>query len=326
MRRSRTILLSICHVALAAFLAGNGSCSLEEKPYVPRPGTSYDAETGLPLEILSTKDRAVMVLVRPGRFRRGDPAGITRALRLPAFYVDKHEVTNGRYERFVLATGHRAPSFAAPEAAGLRWETARCPAGREEHPVVLVRYEDAAAFAAWARKRLPSQAEWEYAARGPEGRAFPWGDSKLGFDACNTADRIAGRELIGHGMWETWYREWAAQPVEARNAGALRPVGSFPKDISPSGCIDMGGNVREWCVKRRNGDVTGPDAESAAFPGIVTDERVTCGGSWLREASAARAWLYEVTESSPYYDVGFRCVVPADDPAVAALARPTAGE
>jgi formylglycine-generating enzyme required for sulfatase activity len=312
----------IAAVFVAALCVLAASCSSEDKPYVARPGTDVDPGSGLPLEIISTKDGSEMVLVKGGTFLKGDPQDITSTAEVPAFYIDKYEVTNKRYRRFVAAAGHRPPTFPAREAALLRWAGGTYPSGRAGYPVVLVTYEDALAYADWAGKRLPSQLQWEYAARGPDARVYPWGNSKLPPEACNTADRLAGIELLGNGMWQEWYNTWSKRDPEKRNADVLRPVGSFPRDRSPFGCLDMAGSVREWCVKRsvENGVAKLDTDWESNGTALHQHTQVTCGGSWLTDLGQARAWEHSKTESAPYYDVGFRCVIPADDPDIQALA------
>jgi len=161
-------------------------------------------------------------------FATGVPA---RRVTLAAYYVDVHEVTNRQFEAFVRATGQRTQAErlghgwvwnerakAWKVLAGASW---RSPLGRgstlrgkAEHPVCQVSYEDAAAYAAWAGKRLPSEAEWEKAARGLDGRLYPWGNA--------------------------WRR------VANVNSGGTAAVGSHRGDRSPYGVLDMAGNVSEW--------------------------------------------------------------------------------
>jgi len=122
-----------------------------------------------------------------------------------AFLMDTYEVTNAQYLRFVVSTGHAAPPH---------WIGGSYPAGQGALPVVDVTWEDAAAYAAWRGARLPSEAEWEYATRGTDGRTYPWGNA-MSPDRANYGDN----------------------PVMAR--------GSFPAGASPFGLQDMAGNVAE---------------------------------------------------------------------------------
>ena len=110
-----------------------------------------------------------MVLVPPGLFQMGSLEGPEnekprRTLELPAFYIDKYEVTCEQYARFLKATGRKAP---------VSWLDGRMPKKLAKYPVVNVTFADAEAYAKWAGKRLPSEAEWEKAARGSDGRIFP---------------------------------------------------------------------------------------------------------------------------------------------------------
>lgn len=155
---------------------------------------------------------------------------------LPAFAITRTVITNRQYAAFVRATGHRAPDVDAATWKGyglihpytrtrkFAWTEGGPPAGREDHPVVLVSHGDAVAYAAWLsavtawRWRLPSELEWEKAARGADGRRFPWGDA---FDP---------RRLNSHD----------AGPFDTV------PVGSFPGGASPFGLLDPAGQVFEW--------------------------------------------------------------------------------
>ncbi len=149
-----------------------------------------------------------MMLIPDGEFLMGAPGA---AVKLPAFYIDKTEVTNTAYRRFCDATNRPYPKNPA-------WD--RKYFDRANFPVLNVSWNDAEEFAAWAGKRLPSDQEWEKAARGPEGRLYPWGNWSQ-----STAANLKGTE-DGHAY--------------------TAPVGSFPYDESPFGVVDMEGNVEEW--------------------------------------------------------------------------------
>lgn len=136
-------------------------------------------------------------------------------LYLPGYYIAKYPITNRQYAVFARATGHRLPSH---------WEDGRIPPNQDDHPVRNVSWSDAVAFCAWAARqsghplRLPTEAEWEKAARGPNGYRYPWGDRWDG-RRCNTA--------------------------ESKINGAT-PVTAYPGGVSPYGVWDMVGNVWEW--------------------------------------------------------------------------------
>ena len=148
-----------------------------------------------------------MVRVPAGLFRFGDES---LYLDLPAFWIDVTPVTNDEYAAFVSATGHRAPAHWHPGGG--------VPRGLGRHPVVHVSFHDAGAYARWARKRLPTEEEWEKAARGTDGRLFPWGD------------RFHVRYANTRG---------------GKRKGTT-PVDAFPSGASPYGCLDLVGNCWEW--------------------------------------------------------------------------------
>jgi formylglycine-generating enzyme required for sulfatase activity len=135
-------------------------------------------------------------------------------LYLPAFYVGKYPITNEQYRVFVRATGQRAPDH---------WEYGRIPFGKEQHPVVNVYWAEAVAFCEWAARlsgrslRLLTEAEWEKAARGTDGRRYPWGND-----------------------WRPGFSN------SAHSVGDTTPVGSYPRGVAPHGSLDMIGNVWEW--------------------------------------------------------------------------------
>ncbi|MBM3293641.1 MAG: formylglycine-generating enzyme family protein [Candidatus Aminicenantes bacterium] len=132
-----------------------------------------------------------------------------RSLEMRRYFMDRTPVTNASFAAFLRATGY-APK---DESNFLKhWAGGAPPAGQAEHPVIWVSLEDARAYARWAGKRLPTEAEWQYAAQGTDGRAFPWG-AKMEPGRCN--DKL----------------------------NRTTPVGAFPKGASPFGALDMVGNV-----------------------------------------------------------------------------------
>jgi len=130
-------------------------------------------------------------------------------LHLPDYYIARTPVTNVQYKQFVEATGHQPPA---------QWSGGQIPKGKETHPVVYIRWPDAVAFCAWANVRLPTEAEWEKAARGDGGRIYPWGNEAPDATRCNFNNNVKD----------------------------TTPVGDYPKGASLYGCLDMAGNVWEW--------------------------------------------------------------------------------
>ena len=211
------------------------------------------------------KDLAEMVLISEGESRRGSEVGSENRF-LKAFWIDKFEVTNAQYARFVEEAGHRKPGY---------WED---PAfNQPAQPVVGVSWEDAMAYARWAGKRLPSEAEWERAARGADGRTYPWGEDWMA-DRCNSTGGQDGFE-------------------------GLAPVGSFPLGASPYGVMDMAGNVWEWVA-----DEPSPDASSGSR--LL---RIGKGGSWANPPDQVKV-ISRAKGDSNLTDciVGFRCAMDAD--------------
>jgi eukaryotic-like serine/threonine-protein kinase len=208
-----------------------------------------------------------MVLIPQGSFLFGRRKV---SLSLPAFYIDRTEVTNKAYAAFCDATRHPLPEH--------------FPSDMPHHPVVNVSFADASAFAKWAGKRLPSSAEWEKAARGNDGRAFPWG---------NTADATRAN-------------------VKGARTAALMPVSSFTPGASPYGALHMVGNAWELI----NESVTPSPTDLAIFVRRITPP-ATIQEQWilLRGGSCAEALLKDViwdalAAPSRYRNasIGFRCV------------------
>jgi len=212
-------------------------------------------------------------------------------VELDGFWIYKHEVTNGQYAKFLTATGH---------AAQLLWDALRDHANL---PVVDVTWDDAAAYCLWAGVELPTEAQWEYAARGPDGHSFPWGD-QWDRSRCNSAELHAGRPLADYDGWKAWYEgigAWADGDVDkipsVVAAQYLRDVGSLPGDSSWCGATDMAGNAYEWCRDRYDERFYGTAGAGQPNPECTDNgsgHRVVRGGGWgwpAREwCSAGRNW------------------------------------
>jgi len=218
-------------------------------------------------------------------------------MALPAFAIDLTPVTNARYQEFLKATGRPAPLY---------WADGAPPEGREGHPVVGVNWSDATAYAEWAGKRLPTEAEWEKAARGDDGRAYPWGDE---FDPqrCNSLWLLAKQELATKTARDAWLRRWA-QTSQARRimaqGGHTTPVDQYQNGASPYGCLDLVGNAMEWVSDWYH-----------AYPGssygskhFGRQHRVVRGGSWRSRGYTLRCSSRHFCDPKLASDfIGFRC-------------------
>lgn len=234
-----------------------------------------------------------MAHVKPGTYMIGSDRGNhderpVRSVHTNGFWIDKYEVTNAEYQKFledVRKHGHKWCHPNAPEnkdhtpfhtyawALRFSWVGGNPPRDMLDHPVTLVDWFDAYAYANWAGKRLPTEYEWEIAARGTDGREYPWGNT-FSIDRCNVGD----------------------QPVA---------VGLFPTGASPWGVMDMAGNVAEWTAT-----IYDPNPEySTLFQGRF-GLPIIRGGSWDDTARGCRSAARDVRRSPLYRSttVGFRCV------------------
>ena len=141
-----------------------------------------------------------MVLIPAGSFKMGSNNGKdnekpVHTVYVDAFYMDKYEVTNAQYRKFMSATGHREPKY---------WDYSDY--NQPNQPVVAVSWNDATAYARWAGKRLPTEAEWEKAARGGlEGREYPWGDTIDSSKARYNRQNCISRQLFSQWLWLVRY-------------------------------------------------------------------------------------------------------------------------
>jgi sulfatase modifying factor 1 len=258
-----------------------------------------------------------MVRLPGGRFRMGSDASTYQSERpaheviLRPFWLDRHEVTRAGFAAFVKKTGYRttaerqgwAPVFnpktddweALP---GADWKQPRGANGRaadEDDPVTQVSWEDASEYARWAGKRLPTEAEWEYAARGGlAGASFPWGN-----------------ELVPGGVYRSNF--WQG-PFPTHNSGAdgfrgPAPVGSYP--ANGLGLYDMSGNVWEWCSDWFSQSYYKKSSLENPEGPVSGAERVQRGGSWFCSPDAMPGYMVYSRMSAPpaamYPHLGFRC-------------------
>ena len=225
-----------------------------------------------------------MVMIPAGTFTMGQNEskpknGPAHEVELADYEIDRFEVTNADYAIFADASGY--VTFAEQEGRNKTWRTAA--EGKDSHPVVFITWDDAVAFCEWAGKRLPSEAEWERAARGEDARAYPWGE-----------DFPADTATFGN-MYETGLRD-------------TFPVGAFGEGASPYEVFDMAGNVREWVD---DFFLPYPGAAADADPFFGEENRVNRGGGWFDGQDGELVTTYNRNAGPPGTsandDIGFRC-------------------
>jgi formylglycine-generating enzyme required for sulfatase activity len=204
---------------------------------------------------------------------------------LKAYYIDKCEVTNSQYQQFIQQTGHPAPFVDAEWAAPYNWHGVSFPEGMANYPVVLVTWDDARTYAQWAGKRLPTEAEWEKAARGGLiSQKYPYGNTL---------------ELHHANFYKGFMRK-----------RSLMPVGSFVP--GGFGLYDMAGNVWEWCQDWYDDayyKITPSANPQGPAEGLY---RVMRGGCWINDKNYLRcAQRSKNVPENRSHLVGFRCILSA---------------
>jgi serine/threonine-protein kinase len=258
-RRRSDVLLVVAAAAVLLLLAGFW-LYLRSSGSRPAPA----------LRSTLTTPTGEMVLVPAGEFLSGSEK---ESATLPAFYIDKTEVTNAAYRRFCTERGRTLPE--------------RFPAGREDYPVVNVSYFEAHAFAHWAGKRLPTALEWEKAARGTDGRRFPWGDARDPSQASVRDNTQLSRPR-------------------------LMPADSMPEGASPYQALNMAGNVWEFVDEKPAPTPAAVQAFAHLLqPPPTSDEPWTGirGGSYDLPLLDEALWDDNIIPARHRsYNIGFRCV------------------
>ncbi len=235
------------------------------------------------------RDEMVMVYVPAGVFEMGSKEGNddeqpVHTVALNGFWIDKYEVTNEQYRRCVEAEKCQASTTCR------RGKSTYGEASKADHPIVCVNWQGAQDYCEWAGARLPTETEWEYAARGPAGLTYPWGNefdcAKGNFD---DEAKISSYIVPGGESCDGFER--------------TAPVGSFPDGTSWCGAEDMAGNVWEWVMDWHGEYLSGRRLGSDS---VWSSSKVMRGGSWLDDFQRSAARGYD-SPTGQHFHVGFRC-------------------
>jgi formylglycine-generating enzyme required for sulfatase activity len=248
-------------------------------------GSSIEASRGL--------DGAPMVMIPAGPFTMGSDDGPhnerpAHTVTLDAYSMDRYEVTLSLYRKFLEEGKHDAPPTWDDEAA----------TSVGDRPAIGMRWESAAAYCRWAGKRLPTEAEWEKAARGTDGRRYPWGEMQPFVDIAN----------YNRGMWVS--EAITLMAVTGGLEGMSVRHGLKDGGKSPFGVAHMAGNAAEWVADWYERDYYHKSPERNPSGPMTGEKRVLRGGSWADVPTALRATARFSAE--PNFEdrtIGFRCAM-----------------
>jgi sulfatase modifying factor 1 len=245
------------------------------------------------VEMMKGKDGAPVILIPAGPFTMGSNDGLPNErpehqVTLNAYYIDQYEVTAGRYQKFVELAKRDVPPTWDDEAAR----------SLSDYPAVGMSWSDAAAYCKWVGRRLPTEAEWEKAARGTDGRRYPWGHMQPFVDIAN----------YNRGLWVS--EAITLVPVNSGLEGMSVRHGLKEGGKSPYGLFHMAGNAAEWVADWYDREYYQKSPDKSPTGPANGEKRVIRGGSWADLPTALRVSARFSAE--PDYEdrtIGFRCAM-----------------
>lgn len=321
----RLSILAIISISLILLLSGCGEKEASKSklakvspPLSAQKAVAFEAEREVPefIEEREDSDYEGMIYIPGGKIDLGSMKGLprekpVRSHEVRAFYLDKHPVTVGQFRKFIEATNYQTDAEKFGNSIvhdmnmsrggwhmvdGANWQYPRGPEGgaaADDHPVTQVSYFDAEAYCKWAGKRLPTEVEWEHAARNAKNNRmkYSWGE-----------------QIVENGIFKANYWQGNFPYINQNKDGYMytSPVGKF--GATPLGLTDMAGNVWEWCADWYKS--YGPDGEYVeTTPG--QRERVMRGGSFMCEPGFCHGYRVSgrsgTTPESALFHLGFRC-------------------
>ncbi|MDN5201206.1 SUMF1/EgtB/PvdO family nonheme iron enzyme [Fulvivirgaceae bacterium BMA10] len=247
-------------------------------------------------EFLWLKDNSILIKIPEGKFIYGNniDGKEYRVIKSEQFYIDKYAISNEQFHKFVSETNYKTEAeingYAFIADINRTWRKTTennswvdlYKENTKNHPVVFVTPNDTLAYCDWSSKKLPTSIEWEKAARGSNGQIYPWGnDIRLDFPFANFG---------------------------LMRKGTL-PVDSYQHGASPFGCVNMAGNVWEWCSDSNVSSNLRKLTNKSKFEVQNRLAFVNKGGSWLDEEESLLCYSGDIDDPEPYFHMGFRCVL-----------------